>query len=98
MNSVIVVVESEKWIVKSECRLETGEEWNHKKESSFLKERLLVNLYDDISLYQILGRDTLVILNTANGFCKHICNRNLLNLCATLGVRDGISEYYLLKS
>ena len=39
-------------------------------------------------LYEILRRNTLVILYAADSLSKHISDGELLNLVATLGVRD----------
>ena len=39
-------------------------------------------------LYEILRRNTLVVLYAADGLSKHISDSELLNLVATLGVRD----------
>ena len=39
-------------------------------------------------LYEILRRNTLVILYAADSLSKHIRDGELLNLVATLGVRD----------
>ena len=39
-------------------------------------------------LYEILRRNTLVVLYAADSLGKHISDSELLNLVATLGVRD----------
>ena len=39
-------------------------------------------------LYEILRRNTLVVLYAADSLSKHISDGELLNLVATLGVRD----------
>lgn len=53
------------------------------REGSFLLYIIMWEL-----LYEILRRNTLVILYAADSFSKHISDSELLNLVATLGVRD----------
>ena len=67
----------------------------NKKRTSLCGKSFFV--YINKVLYQILVRDTLVLLYTTNSLGKHVCDGNLLNLGATVGVWDGVCEHNFLK-
>ena len=49
------------------------------------------------ALYKILVRDTFIVDNSTDGFCKHVSNTELLDLSATLRIGDGVGEDNLLE-